>query len=354
MKCVGIVRDPLYLKHSNGPGHPESPQRLEAIDGMLDSFPARERLVTVPARDATTEELGWVHESRYIKRIERTKDSDYTMLDPDTGATSDSYAAAIRAAGGTVEAIEAVMSGRVSSAFAFVRPPGHHAEAARAMGFCLFNNVAVGACYALNRHGLSRVLIVDWDVHHGNGTMHSFYDSRQVLYFSVHQFPHYPGTGRVSDVGSAKGKGFTVNVPLPGGQGDEEFLAVFRNVFAPIAREFAPELILISAGFDTHQYDPLAGMGVTSPGYGKMTRRIMAVAEECCGGRIAVVLEGGYNLKALTEGVSSVLEALLSEQSVADDSTAAADSAAADAATKSVLDEVIAVQSSYWSAVGKS
>jgi len=354
MKRVGIVRDPLYLKHSNGPTHPESPQRLEAIDGMLDRFPAKDRLVDIPARDATTEELAWVHESRYINRIERTKDSDYTMLDPDTGATADSYSAAIRAAGGMMEAIEAVTSNQVSSSFAFVRPPGHHAEAARAMGFCLFNNVAVGACYALNRLGLSRILIIDWDVHHGNGTMHSFYDSRRVLYFSVHQFPHYPGTGRIGDVGTAEGKGFTVNVPLPGGQGDEEFLAVFQKVFIPIAREYSPELILLSAGFDTHQYDPLAGMGVTSPGYGKMTRSIMAVAEECCGGKIAVVLEGGYNLKALTEGVSSVLQALLREEPVAGDRTATTDAAAADAATNSVLDEVTAVQSSYWRAMGKS
>ncbi len=349
MKCVGIVRDPLYLKHSNGPGHPESPQRLEAINRMLEDFPQKDQLVAITPRDATIEELAWIHESRYIERIEKTRESDYTMLDPDTGATSDSYDAAVRAAGGMLEAIEAVISGRVVSAFAFVRPPGHHAEAARAMGFCLFNNVAVGACYALNRHGMSRVLIIDWDVHHGNGTMHSFYDTNQVLYFSVHQYPHYPGTGRIGEIGNGQGKGFTVNVPLPGGQGDGEFLAIFEEVFSPIALEYAPELILVSAGFDTHQYDPLAGMGVTSPGYGKMTRCIMRLAEQCCDGRIAFTLEGGYNLKALTEGICSVLQALLSDQRAEEPVEVTTDPA-----TTAILNEVRAVQGDYWSSVRKS
>jgi acetoin utilization deacetylase AcuC-like enzyme len=347
VKNIGIMRDPIYMKHSNSPGHPENPKRLEAINGMLEVFPAKDRLVDIPARDATFEELACIHDSKYIKRIERTKDQSYTMLDSDTGANSDSYAAAVRAAGGTIEAIKAVLNGRVSSAFAFVRPPGHHAEADRAMGFCIFNNVAIGACYAIQRGGLNRILIVDWDVHHGNGTMHSFYDSNKVLYFSVHQFPHYPGTGRINDVGTADGKGFTVNVPLPGGQGDMEFLAVFQDVFLPIACEFEPELILVSAGFDTHEYDPLAGMTVSSQGYGEMTRRIMKVAEQCCEDKITFVLEGGYHLTALTEGISSVLQALLNDEPAMLDDTAVIDSY-----TSRILAEVVSVQSSYWRSMG--
>ncbi|MBW8004000.1 MAG: histone deacetylase, partial [Planctomycetes bacterium] len=316
MNKIAVLRDPLFKKHSNGPDHPEGPQRLEAIDRMLADFPFKNRLSDIPARDATEDELGWVHDRQYIKRIEQTRERSFTMLDPDTGATSHSYAAAVRAAGGTIEAVRAILSDRFNNAFAFVRPPGHHAEADRAMGFCLFNNAAIAAQYAIHGHGLNQVLILDWDVHHGNGTMHSFYDSKQVLYFSVHQYPHYPGTGGVNEIGNGAGKGYTVNVPLDGGQGDSDYMAVFRSIFQPIAREFAPQLMLISAGFDAHGEDPLASMRLSSNCYGAMTAAMKEVAEECCKGRIAVVLEGGYNLSALSEGVASVLLALLDQSPV--------------------------------------
>ncbi len=314
MSKIAVIRDPLYLKHSNMPGHPECAERLKAIDEMLEGFHFKDQIEDIQARDATLDELSWVHDDRYIKRIENTKDKGFTMLDPDTSTNSYSFEGAVRAAGGTMEAVNAVLTEQYKSAFAFVRPPGHHAEAGSAMGFCLFNNIAVGALYAIKKHGLKRVLIVDWDVHHGNGTMNSFYESDQVMYFSIHEYPHYPGTGRVNEIGRNVGEGYTVNVPLGGGQGDEEYMSIFHNVFQPIALEFSPELILVSAGFDAHKDDQLADMSVTSRGYGKMIGAVMEVANECCPGRIALVLEGGYNLKALSESISNVLCALLGEQ----------------------------------------
>ncbi len=274
MKPVAVVRDPLCLGHSNGPGHPESPERLQAIERMLSDFPLRGRLAHLPARDASFEELARVHTPEYIRRIEATRGLPFSVLDPDTSASAGSHAAALRAAGGVLAAVEAVLGGGYAGAFAAVRPPGHHAEADRAMGFCLFNNAAVAARCALDRHGLRRVLLVDWDVHHGNGTMHSFYDSREVLYFSVHQYPHYPGTGRVEELGRGEGQGYTVNVPLPGGQGDAEYLAVFRELLRPLALAYRPELILVSAGFDILRDDPLADMRVTEAGVAGLTRAV--------------------------------------------------------------------------------
>jgi len=343
MNTVAIVRDPIYLKHSNGPMHPEGPERLLVIDGMLSEFPLKEQLTDIPPRDAAFEELAWIHDENYIRRIEQTRESKFTVLDPDTSATSDSYAAAIRAAGGTMEAAAAVLSGRFPAAFAFVRPPGHHAEAGRAMGFCLFNNVAVAAAYALRRHDLKRVLIVDWDVHHGNGTMHSFYNSDGVLYFSVHQYPHYPGTGRIDEIGRGAGQGYTVNVPLHGGQGDEEYLFVFREILVPVAREYNPELILVSAGFDTHRNDPLASMGVSSSGYGLLTAVLQDLAEKCCPGRIAFTLEGGYDHTALSEGVADVLQTLINGRLAYSESMDGVGDE-----TRQVTEEVRRVLSPHW------
>ena len=311
MGNVAVVRDPLFKRHSNGPWHPESAQRLAVIDEMLAAFPRRRELEELPARDATFAELARVHTESYIPQIEATQERERTVLDPDTSANRDSYAAAVRAAGGAIVAVDAVLDGRASGSFAFLRPPGHHAEANQARGFCIFNNIAVAAAHALQSIDLERVLIVDWDVHHGNGTMHSFYDSPRVLYMSIHQYPHYPGTGRLEEIGRGDGRGHTVNVPLPGGQNDGDYLSVFRELFVPIGREYAPQLILVSAGFDVHRHDPLAGMDVSNRGFRMMTGMLRDLAGECCPGRLAVMLEGGYDHMALTEGVASVLEALL-------------------------------------------
>jgi acetoin utilization deacetylase AcuC-like enzyme len=344
MNRVAVIRDPLYLEHSNGPGHPESRERLEAIDRMLASFPERDRLEKLAARDARFEELARVHTPEYIHRIEATRERSFTMLDPDTGAGPESYAAALRAAGGVLQAVDAVLEGGRSGAFALVRPPGHHAEADHAMGFCLFNNVAVAASYALERHGLERVLIVDWDVHHGNGTMHAFYDRPEVLYFSIHQYPHYPGTGSVEETGRGKGAGYTINVPLPGGQGDADYLAVFRQVLLPVAREYSPELILVSAGFDAHQEDPLADMRLSAGGFASLTAVLRGLAAECCPGRLALALEGGYQLKALGEGVFAVLVELLDGRPDAE----TGQPGSPDAATSRVIAAVRETLAPYW------
>ena len=351
MNTVAIVRDPIYLKHSNGPMHPEGPDRLVTIDRMLSEFPLKGNLTDIPPRDATFEELAWIHEQGYIRRIERTQGSSFTYLDPDTSATSDSYAAAIRAAGGTMAAAEAVLSGSYPAAFAFVRPPGHHAEAAQAKGFCLFNNIAIAAVYALRRHGLKRVLIVDWDVHHGNGTMHSFYDTDQLLYFSVHQYPHYPGTGRIDEIGSGAGQGYTVNVPLYGGQGDADYLYVFRELLLPVAREYDPELILVSAGFDTHRNDPLAGMGMSGGAYGRLTAILQDLAEECCPGRLALTLEGGYDRAALTDGVAAVLSSLIRGRDGKRETGNEDQESGAEVETRRVAQELRRVLSPYWKAL---
>jgi acetoin utilization deacetylase AcuC-like enzyme len=317
---------------------------------MLEKHPRREDFVEIQARDASFQELAWIHEEDYIRSIRETSKRSFTMLDPDTSACAESFAAAVRAAGGTIEGVEAVLSGSQRSSFSFVRPPGHHAEAARAMGFCLFNNVAIAATYAVEKRNIDRVLIIDWDIHHGNGTMHSFYNSRKIMYFSVHQYPHYPGTGLVTDVGVGEGKGFTVNVPLPGGQGDAEYLAVFQRVFIPIARQFEPELILISAGFDAHEYDPLAGMALSSQGYGAMTEAVMVLAKECCAGRIACVLEGGYDLTALAEGTASVLS-VLSGQKEGEEKEKEQDDVTQvrDPFTLEAIEQVLSAHRPYWS-----
>jgi acetoin utilization deacetylase AcuC-like enzyme len=290
MNHVGLARDPIFLLHSNGPGHPESADRLRAIDMMLEGSSIRDQLLTLPARDATREELSWVHDEAYVRRVAQTRGVPYTAFDPDTSANAHSFESAVRAAGGVISSVEAVVHGGLTAAFAMVRPPGHHAESGRAMGFCLFNNVAVGAEYALRRMGLERVLVVDWDVHHGNGTMHSFYGTDRVLFFSVHQYPHYPGTGRIDEIGAGPGKGFTVNVPLPAGQGDEEYAAVFQRILLPIAMEYRPHIILVSAGFDIARGDPLADMQVTPAGFARMTELLLDVSAECCPGRLVFTL----------------------------------------------------------------
>ena len=311
MRTAGVVCDPLFKRHSNGLGHPESPARLEAIERKLQFFPKSQCLLEISPRDATQAQLERIHTGAYLRKVAASRARPFTALDPETTANSESYGAAVRAAGATLAAVDAVQAGECPSAFAFVRPPGHHAEANRAMGFCIFNNVAVAAAYALSEGAAERVLIVDWDVHHGNGTMHSFFDSDEVLYISIHQSPHYPGTGSEREVGRQRGRGFTVNVPLPPGMGDTSYARVFRDVVQPIATEYRPDLVLVSAGFDAHRLDPLAAMQSSSEGFADMTMALVDVADSCCDGKIVLVLEGGYNTEALAESVGFVLTALI-------------------------------------------
>ena len=217
---------------------------------------------------------------------------------------------ALLAAGGLLKSVDLIMEGTIRNAFALVRPPGHHAEASQAKGFCIFNNIAVAAEHLLRTHGLGRILIVDWDLHHGNGTQHAFYSRRDVLYFSIHQYPYFPGTGSVGETGVGEGYGYNLNVPLRPGKGDADYLAIFQKILEPVARGYKPEFILVSAGFDIGDGDPLGGMAVTREGFGLLASSLLGMAGESAGGRIALVLEGGYNLRALTEGVGEVLARL--------------------------------------------
>ena len=308
---IGFLFHPSALAHDAGAGHPERPERLEAICAHLKRTSCWEALAHRSPSPATREALALVHPSSYISLIERACRGGPTALDPDTVASPGSWEAVLRAAGAVTQAIDEVVGGALDSAFCAVRPPGHHALADRAMGFCLFNNVAIGARHAQRRHGLSRILIVDWDVHHGNGTQAIFEDDPSVLYFSTHQFPFYPGTGARGETGRGAGAGFTLNVPLPAGAGDAGVLRAFEEGLAPKAAEFAPELVLISAGFDAHRDDPLAQLALTEAGYAALTRIVRGIADSSAHGRIVSVLEGGYDLPALAASVEAHLCALL-------------------------------------------
>ena len=310
-KNTGIVKDRRYLRHGSEFTHPETPQRLVSIYEMLDNPDMAWKFTGIDARHATREELERVHRSSFIDFIARTEGKAMTMLDPDTVATADTYDTARLAAGGVMNAIDSVVSGETDNAFALIRPPGHHAQAAEAAGFCIFNNIAVGARHALARWGMERILIVDWDLHHGNGTAEAFYEDRQVLYFSTHQSPAYPGTGGLHETGKGVGLGYTINIPLQPGADDAFYVRVFREILCPVARMFRPEVILVSAGFDIYIGDPLGEMKVTPEGFACLTRILLNLADECCNGRMVIVLEGGYNIQGLTQSVRAVLLELL-------------------------------------------
>ncbi|MBA7641136.1 Histone deacetylase-like amidohydrolase [subsurface metagenome] len=315
---VGFVYDPIYLQHDTGQ-HVENASRLEAIISHLEQTRLIRQLTLVKPRAATIEELTLVHSEQHVSHIQEMVQKGGGWLDPDTVVSASSYQAAIYAAGGVIEAGEMVMQGGVDSAFALVRPPGHHATANRAMGFCLFNNVAITAEYVLSRYNLERIAIIDFDVHHGNGTQEIFYDNPRVLYLSTHQYPFYPGTGALDETGRGEGKGTTVNIPLPAGCGDNEYLPVFEQIVGPVIRRFDPQLILVSAGYDLHWADELAMMQVTTTGFAQMVKIIRGLADELCSGRLVFTLEGGYNLAALATSVKATFDVLLGDTSNIED-----------------------------------
>ena len=307
---TGILWDDLFLKHDTGLAHPESKERLLSIRQGLDAYTHVNDLKRLGLRPATQAELGLVHPAAHIRNIQRTAGKPFSYLDPDTAVCDVSYEVAIHAVGGVLQMIESLMSGEIDNGFAFVRPPGHHAEPERAMGFCLFSNVALGAAYALKRFGLERILVVDFDVHHGNGTQKTFYHRQDVLFISTHQFPLFPGTGAFPEIGSASGRGFTLNFPLPAGTGDATYGLLFDKIILPVAKAYRPQLMLVSAGFDAYMEDPLAGMRVTPAGFASMARHLKVLADTVCQGRMVLILEGGYHLEGLRESVLRVLDQL--------------------------------------------
>jgi acetoin utilization deacetylase AcuC-like enzyme len=302
-----ILTDERFLAHEAGIGHPESPARLRAILGDLERAPPADVVFQTP-RAATDAEIDAIHAPGH-RALLASLAGRRARIDPDTAMSEGSWQAATLAAGAAVGAVEAVWSGRADSAFALVRPPGHHAEPGRAMGFCLLNNAAIAA-EAARRLGAQRVLILDWDVHHGNGTQDAFASRDDILYMSSHQYPFYPGTGAPTEVGVGAGQGFTVNCALPAGQGDADYGVVFHDLFLPAARAFAPDLVIVSAGFDPHERDPLAQMRVTERGFAAMATGVGALAREACGGKLVLLLEGGYDLQALPASVRACLEVM--------------------------------------------
>jgi acetoin utilization deacetylase AcuC-like enzyme len=304
--------DPLYLEH-NLPGHPENRARLERVMQTLADEGLLARMTPVVPQPADLDLLARVHRQSYVAALKDFAESGGGNIDADTYVAPRSYDAALLAAGGAVELVRTVLGGHARNGIALVRPPGHHATRARGMGFCLLNNVAVVAMAALVEPGASRVLIVDWDVHHGNGTQDIFYDSSQALFFSTHQYPYYPGSGNLREVGEGAGRGYTVNVPLPAGVGDQGFARVYGELLTAVAERFRPDLILISAGYDAHWDDPLAGLRLSLGGYWGLAQTVVALADRLCGGRLVVTLEGGYNLEVLSRGVANTCRALLGD-----------------------------------------
>lgn len=334
-----FVVDESMLAHDPGIGHPESPERLSHI---LDAV-TRARLPhvafggAIPARPEFVEA---VHDPHYVRHITSLRNVARAALDADTRLSLGSVDAAFLAAGAAIEAVDAVVTGRAKNAFVAARPPGHHAERARAMGFCIFNNVAIAAEYARRQLGLERILILDWDVHHGNGTQTAFYGRRDVLVCDLHRYPYYPGTGAVTDVGAGDGKGYTVNIPLPAGLGDGDYRAALEDVLAPIAASYQPELVLVSAGFDAHADDPLGDQCVTDDGFATLAAIARGIARDHCEGRIVLTLEGGYSVAALGRSVVACLQVLGGETPP----PTRASTLAGGRAIREVLD----VQSDFW------
>ena len=310
---VGVVFSPVYFEHDTGE-HPENASRLEAVVSHLKESGTWEKLAHISPSPATLEELLRVHSEGHVRYVREMAESGGGRIDADTVISSRSFEAALYAAGGVKSALDTVMRGEGSSAFALVRPPGHHATRTQTMGFCLFNNVAVAAAHALDMYKLQRVLILDFDVHHGNGTQDIFQSEPRVCYISVHQSPLYPGSGSVEE----RGTGNTFNIPLPPGCGDKEYERIYDEVVSPLAGRFKPQIVFISAGFDAHWADELASMCLSITGYAQIMRSIKSLADELCGGKLVLSLEGGYNLAALSGAVNAVFDVLLGEVNVED------------------------------------
>ena len=317
MAKTAVVVDKAYLKHEPGESHPERPERVKVLLDLADELD-RGKFQLLAPKPANRVDIEATHGKEYVRLIEATAAHDAYALDGDTITCRDSFAVSVLAVGGFLNLIDAIAAKEIANGFALVRPPGHHALRHRAMGFCLFNTMAIGAEYVKRVHGAKQVMIMDWDVHHGNGTQDAFYDDPSVLFISTHQFPYYPGSGAVNETGAGAGEGFTINIPLPAGCADTEYLEVFQEIVVPAAERFEPDWILVSAGFDPHRRDPLGGMDVTEKGFGAMANRLLALADRFSNARIAFLLEGGYDLAALRNSVAAVLNAMQARNESAD------------------------------------
>ena len=309
MRRTAIVYDPFNLRHTLD-GHPENHRRLKSTMELLQDEGMLDRLISIPSAPAPLDAVLAAHSQAYLERLQAITARGGGHLDADTYVNADSFEAALRSAGSLLNLLDAVVAKEADNGFALVRPPGHHALINNGMGFCIFANVAIAARWVQRHHGMQRVLIVDFDVHHGNGTQDIFYEDPSVLFFSTHQFPYYPGTGAAAEMGADAGYGTTVNVPFPPHVGDQGYLDAFQKILAPLARRFRPEIILLSAGFDAHWMDPLASMSLSITGYMALVQELLALADELCGGRLVCVLEGGYNLRVLSHSVLSTFRLL--------------------------------------------
>lgn len=314
MRKTAVYRDELFLEHQPGYNHVESPDRLLVIYNELDKEGTGEHLVYPTFEKASLETIGLNHSRELIERVVDTAGRQHDFLDADTQTSERSFDAACLAVGALLDGIQKISDKEVDNAFCLVRPPGHHAERDRSMGFCLFNNIAVAAHWAIDTLGMERIFIFDWDLHHGNGTQHSFYNTDKVFYTSTHQFPYYPGTGSFAETGEGPGVGYTLNIPMPGGQGDLDYVQVCSQLLAPVARNYNPDLILVSCGFDIYGGDPLGTMRVSPSGFAQMTQIMQNMANEVCDGRLLVTLEGGYNLNGMRDGSLAVLTELCGEK----------------------------------------
>lgn len=309
---TAYLTDPIYEKHETGAGHPERPERLAALNDMLSKSSVADRLSYPTIRHYPFDWCREVHVQEHVQAVQRAAEHAPTPIGMDTHVSEHSLEAAHKAFSAVMMTADHIMDGKIRNAFCAVRPPGHHAESNAIMGFCLFNNIAIAARYLQHHHNLERILIVDWDVHHGNGTQEIFYNDPSVLYVSTHQSPLFPGTGSRQETGQGAGEGCTLNIPLAAGSGDKELTTSLREDFIPKAQAFQPSFVLLSAGFDAHQRDPLAGLEMTEEGFREATRIVKEVADELCDGQMISVLEGGYDLTGLAASVEAHLEELTS------------------------------------------
>ncbi|WP_458775271.1 histone deacetylase family protein [Desulforhopalus sp. 52FAK] len=314
MNKTAILADDVFKEHDPGFDHVECPDRIITLLNVLEGLREQNVFLEPSFSAPNVDTILLNHTLDHIHEVEATSGKIYSALDGDTFTSPKSYEAAMLAAGAVIKGVDLIVGGEIDNGFALVRPPGHHAEKHKSMGFCLFNNIALAARHAIENLGLERILILDWDVHHGNGTQNSFYDSDKVMFVSIHQSPLYPGTGGLTDLGVGSGLGYTINIPLPGGQGDLEYANIFNSIVERLVYQYKPDLILVSAGFDTYHGDGISAMRMTHQGYGYMTRSIMKWAEDLCDGRVLMTLEGGYNLSGLQEGVFTVLSELAGQK----------------------------------------